>query len=93
MISEEEGAFYRTIRKSIEEHPEWTGTAMEAIQNGVSDRLYRERHQRIEWETIAMNAMETRLFKDNKGWLASKIEALKDTASFRWDHIIERMKK
>lgn len=93
MIDDAELQFYRKLREDIAQNPDWLFSAMEAIHQGMQHRLTKESERRNEWEIIAMNAMESRLFNDNKGWLASKIEELKDTASFRWDHIIERMRK
>lgn len=93
MISDAELQFYKKLREDIEQHPDWLSSAMEATHQGLQYRLAKESERRNEWEIIAMNAMEARLFNTNKDWLSRKIEALKDTASFRWDHIIERMKK
>ena len=93
MISDEEIQFYKNLRKDIAQNPEWLASALQAAHQGVEDRLKQEVHMRVEWETVALNAMETRLFNTNKGWLSGKIEALKGKASFRWDHIIERLRK
>ena len=93
MISQEEGEFYSYIKGKICEHPEWLLSAMQAIQSGTAQRLERERFEKSEWENLALNAMEGRLFKGNKGWIAQKIDRLRDNAMFRWDHIIERLNK
>ena len=91
MISNEEIQFYQSLRKDISQNPEWMASALQAVHQGVEDRLKQEVHMRVEWETVALNAMDTRLFKSNKSWLRGKIEALKSEASFKWDHIIERL--
>jgi hypothetical protein len=93
MISEEEGAFYTRLRKDIEQNPQWVLSAMQAIQSGITNRLKQEQDDRADWETIAAAAMEARMFKNNKGWLAHKIERLEARAFFRWSHIIEGLKK
>lgn len=93
MIGEKESEFYRALRRDIQENPDWLLSAMQAIQLGMRDRLAQERHEKVEWETIALMSMEVRLFKSSKGWLAQKLEALKDTASCRWDHFIEELRK
>lgn len=93
MISQQEGEFYSKLRKDIEQHPEWLMSAMQAIQSGITKRLNQEVHDKAEWETIALNAMEARLFRNNKGWLAQKIDKLEKSSIFRWEHIIERLKK
>lgn len=93
MISEEEGRFYQAVKNSIKEHPEWIMSAMQAIQSGMEQRLKEERHQKAEWETVAMSAMDARLFGKNKNWLAQKIDRLRDGAAFKWDFVIERLQK
>jgi len=93
MISEEEGRFYTYVRETIKDNPDWLLSAMQALQSGMSQRLERERFEKNEWENVALNAMEARLFRNNKGWLAQKIDRLRENAMFRWDHIIERLNK
>jgi len=93
MISQEEGEFYYALKQSISKHPEWLLSAMQAIQSGMSQRLTEEQHQKAEWETIAFNAMEARLFRHNKRWLAQKIDRLRDSAFFKWDQMIEKLGK
>ncbi len=93
MITEGEGRFYTYVSETIKDNPEWLLSAMQALQTGMAQRLERERFEKSEWENVALNAMEARLFKSNKGWLAQKIDRLRDNASFRWDHIIESLMK
>ena len=93
MISEEESVFYNTLREAIKQHPEWLMSAMQAINSGMEQRLRQERHEKSEWETIAFNAMEARIFKGNKMWLSQKIDRLHKSALFKWDSIIERLQK
>lgn len=93
MISEEESKFYAILRDAIRQHPEWLMSAMQAINAGMEQRLRQERHEKSEWETIAFNAMEARIFKSNKMWLSQKIDRLRNNAAFKWDSIIERLQK
>jgi len=93
MIGQEESVFYSTLREAIKENPQWLMTAMQAINSGMEQRLRQERHERMEWEVIAFNAMEARIFKSNRMWLSQKIDRLRDKASFQWDRIIERLQK
>lgn len=93
MISEEESRFYGNLREVIRQHPEWLMSAMQAINAGVEQRLRQERHEKSEWETIAFNAMEARIFKGNKMWLSQKIDRLRDNSLFDWDKMIERLQK
>jgi hypothetical protein len=93
MISQEESVFYAALREDIKQHPEWLMSAMQAINSGMEQRLRQERHEKSEWETIAFNAMEARIFKGNKMWLSQKIDRLHKSALFKWDSIIERLQK
>jgi hypothetical protein len=93
MISEEESKFYSALREDIRQHPEWLMSAVQAIHAGMEHRLRQERHEKSEWETIAFNAMEARIFKNNKMWLSQKIDRLNKSALFKWDYIIERLRK
>lgn len=93
MIGEEESIFYNTLREAIKQNPEWLMTAMQAINIGMEQRLRQERHEKSEWETIAFNAMESRIFKGNRMWLSQKIDRLHKSALFKWDSIIERLQK
>lgn len=93
MISEEESRFYGNLRETIKQNPEWLMSAMQAINAGMEQRLRQERHEKSEWETIAFNAMEARIFKGNKMWLSHKIDRLRDNSLFDWDKMIERLQK
>ena len=93
MMSQEEIDHAMAVKAALIAHPEWLKTTIMAAASGVDEAMRRVERDRSEWEMVAINAMEVRLFKDNKGWLAQKIETLKPRASFRWDHILERMLK
>lgn len=93
MIGEDESRFHNTLRETIKENPDWLMTAMQAINSGMVQRLKQERHEKTEWEVIAFNAMEARIFKSNKMWLSQKIDRLRDKALFNWDKMIERLQK
>ena len=93
MMSEEESIFYANLRETLKHHPNWLMSAMQAINAGMEQRLRQEQHEKSEWETIAFNAMEFRIFKNNKMWLSQKIDRLHKSALFKWDSIIERLQK
>lgn len=93
MMEGKEAEFFQMVETAIKENPRWVETAVRAVQSGIVSRIKLEQNDRIEWETVAMNAMEARMFKHNKGWLAQKIEKLEGRSFFRWEHIIERLKE
>lgn len=92
-MTPEEIQFGLTLRETMEGHPEWLDTAMRAIHGGIQKSFQQAVADKIEWETVAINTAEARLFKGNKSWLAGKIERLAPRASMRWDHIIEALRK
>ena len=93
MISQEEGEFYSALKQAIKEHPEWMLSAMQAITSGIEQRLRQERHEKLEWETVAFQVMAARISNSNKMWLSQKIDRLRNNATFNWDKLIERLQK
>lgn len=91
-MTKEELEFYNIVRLSVQRNQSLYRVAMAALADGVNVAIDAAQYDRAAWETVAMNAMHTRLFKSNKGWLADKIEALNDRASMRWDSIIEKLR-
>ena len=92
-MTPEEFAFAAYVRTALSGNPEWAGTCATAMQAGIVDALDQSRHDKTEWEAIAVNAMHGRLFNSNKKWLADKIEALSPRAALRWDSVLERLRK
>ena len=81
------------VREQLKANPEWQGMVISAAVSGVADAMQVLRSDRNEWEGIAMNAVEARLFTRNKPSIADRIEALEPRACFRWAHVIEAMRK
>ncbi len=46
-----------------------------------------------EWETIAMQALETRLCKGHEASLASRIETLQSRSFYKWDRIVDKLRQ
>lgn len=93
MMNQEEAEFYGNLREAIRLHPQWMLSAMQAIHAGMEQRLRQEQREKSEWETIAFNAMEARIFKGNKMWLSQKIDRLHGNSLFDWGKMIERLQK
>lgn len=91
-MTQAEIEFYNAVRAVIQREPELHRVAMAALTDGMLHAIHEARHDRSEWEAVAMNAMHTRLFKNNRGWLADKIAALNGRASMRWDSTIEKLR-
>ena len=86
------------IRKAIEE---WVssdlslaGTISAALNSSLQASVRRARAAEVEWETIAMTTMETRIFNGQEGVLADRIERQVESGAFyRWDRIVAGLRK
>ena len=85
------------IRKAIEE---WVssdlslaGTISAALNSSLQAYAGRARAAAVEWETIAITAMETRLFNGQECVLADRIERQQESSAFRWDGIVAGLRK
>lgn len=85
------------IRKAIEE---WVssdlslaGIISAALNSSLQAYARRARAEAVEWETIAITAMETRLFNGQEGVLADRIERQRENSAFRWDGVVARLRK
>jgi len=92
MTREEFCAF---VRATILENPEWLTHTLSSASHGAQDAIERLQIDRAEWETVAMLTTEARLFKGNGGFIADKIDALRESggSSFVWDRAVERLRK
>lgn len=92
-MNKAEYEFANFVRACVFNNPEWLRTAIDAACAGSFASIEQAAKDRSEWEVIAINAMEARLFSRNKGWLADMIEKHKGRTSMQWDRIIERLRK
>lgn len=92
-MDREQYEFANFVRACVFKNPEWLRTAIDAACAGSYAAQEQALQDRAEWETIAINAMEARLFARNKGWLADMIEKHAGRTSMRWDRVLERLRK
>jgi len=91
-MTEDEYNLYNTIRNALAKNPEWLETCISAISKGTRDALDTANKDKLEWEVVAVNATEARLFSTNRAWLADKITGLAARSAFRWDAVLEKMR-
>ena len=60
---------------------------------GVKRRAEEVREHAVDMETVAIMALNTRLFKGNERFIADKVESWKHMNSNRWDNQIERLRE
>jgi hypothetical protein len=60
---------------------------------GINAELDRQRTHAVDMETVAAMALNQRMFKDNKKFIADKLEKHKDMNSLRWDDQIKELRK
>lgn len=85
------------IRKLVEE---WVSSDL-GLAGIVSAALYcslqayarRAKDSAVEWETVAVTALETRLFNGQENTLANRIERQQESSAFDWSSIITKLRK
>jgi len=84
---------YLEVRKTVEMHPSLGIHILQGVTDGLQASADRDRNDKHEWETVAMVALEGRLFSgSNKGLLADRIESLKERSGFNWDRLIDKLR-
>lgn len=84
---------YLEVKKAVEAHPSLGIHILQGVTDGLQAAAEKAHNDRIEWETVALVALEGRLFAgSNKGMLADRIESLNPRAAFKWDRLIDRLR-
>ena len=92
MTYKEELVFLQAIRNYCTT-PGQAGKVIGASLAGVHAELDRQRTHAVDMETVAAMSLNQRLFKDNKKFIADKLEKHKDMNSLRWDDHIKELRK
>jgi len=92
MTHEEELVFLQAIRAYCTT-PGQAGKVIGAAMAGIHTELDRQRNHAVDMETVAAMALNQRMFKDNKKFIADKLEKHKDMNSLRWDDQIKELRK
>lgn len=84
---------YCEVKKTVEMHPSLGIHILQGVTDGLQAAAEQAHKDRLEWETVALVALEARLFSgSNKGMLADRIEQLNPRAGFKWDRLIDRLR-
>jgi hypothetical protein len=92
MTYEEELVFLQAIRTYCTT-PGQAGKVIGASLAGIDAELDRQRAHAVDMETVAAMSLNQRMFKDNKKFIADKLEKHKDMNSLRWDDQIKELRK
>jgi hypothetical protein len=92
MTEQEKLQLYLQVSHAIEQDPEAIEFAIKGITDGLRIAAKQAREDQVSWEVIANMAMNKRLLDGHELFIADKIEALKDRASFRWDWYVEKLR-
>lgn len=88
----EDHKFLEKIRQIAYANPEMAFNIFSACQSGILKREEETRKLAIEWETIAMLAVQRRSPISSDMVIAERISLSKDKAAFNWDHSISALK-
>jgi len=92
MTYEEEQRFLAAIRNYCSTAERVDKTIRYAVA-GIQLESERIRAHAVDMETVAAMALNQRMFKDNKRFIADKLEKHKDMNSLRWDDHIKELRK
>jgi len=81
------------VLAEIDENPRFATELLEIVFSRLARKVVQEREQRCEWETIAITALDWRLFKSNKKSIAQRIQALQKTNCLNWTTFLKKMQK
>lgn len=92
MTYEEELAFLQSIRAYCTT-PEQSGKVIGAALAGIHIELDRQRSHAVDMETVAAMALNQRIYKTSKKFIADKLEKHKDMNALKWDDQIKGLRK
>jgi hypothetical protein len=74
-------------------NPETARAIINSAINGMHNRAVENREHAVDMETVAIMALNTRLFKGNERFIADKVESWKHRNSNRWDDQIKALRE
>ena len=92
MTYEEELVFLQAIRAYCTT-PGQAGKVIGASMAGIHAELDRQRTHAVDMETVAAMSLNHRLFKNNKKFIADKLEKHSNMNSLHWDDQIKELRK
>lgn len=79
------------VKAAVFNRPEFALRLSSEMGDSIQSAFMQERLERCEWESIALTAMDARLFKGNKVSLANRIHKLRKTNGFNWEAFTKKM--
>jgi hypothetical protein len=73
--------------------PETARAIINFAITGMHNKAVENREHAVDMETVAIMALNTRLFKGNERFIADKVESWKHMNSNRWDDQIKRLRE
>ena len=73
--------------------PETARAIINFAITGMHNRAVENREHAVDMETVAIMALNTRLFKGNERFIADKVESWKHRNSNRWDDQIKALRE
>ena len=92
MTYEEEVVFLQAIRNYCTT-PGQSGKVIGAALAGVHAELERQRNHAVDMETVASVALNARMYKGSKKFIANLLEKHASMNSLRWDDQIKELRK
>lgn len=93
-MTESETLFLARVRAFAADRPDMIGHIVQAAQAGLEDKLKRLQQCRADMETVAVMALDARLYKQNRRHMAELLNRWNDSAlSLNWSDRIEELMK
>ena len=86
-------AFLNSVRDWAKTNPEFAPLVSNYASDGVHAAMSESRAHAIDMETVAAMALNTRIYKDNKRFIADKLETWKHRSGLRMDDLIAELRK
>ena len=94
MTEEAETLLLASVRAFCRDKPDMIGHIVQAAQAGLEDKLKRLAQCRADMETVAVMALDARLYKQNRRHMAELLNRWNDsTLSLNWSDRIEELMK
>jgi hypothetical protein len=92
MNNNEQFRLYSFASEAVQKDIDAVYWLTKGMTDGIQLSAQNSRRDQADWEIIANMAMNKRLLDGNELFIADKIDALKDRATFRWDWYVEKLR-
>jgi len=92
MNNNEQFRLYSFASEAVQKDIDAVYWLTKGMTDGIQLSAQNSKRDQADWEIIANMAMNKRLLDGNELFIADKIDALKDRATFRWDWYVEKLR-